>query len=82
MNTYELEVRAICPHNKELIDVYDVTIQTNEIIKAETILEWFTRYSTRQVYQEDLTKESAVGLGARVTTVGIHAGVKITSIAP
>lgn len=82
MNTYELEVRAMCPIHAELIDVYAVRISTDATIKVETILEWFDRYLQRQIFQEDLTRESAVGLGAHVETVGIHAGVRVTCVAP
>lgn len=82
INVYELKVRAVCPIHAELIDVYDVTIRTPALIEVEKILEWFKRYENRQIFQEVLTQESAVGLGVSVEVVGMHAGVKVTCAAP
>lgn len=81
-HTYELTVRAMCPIHAELIDTYQVTIRTDATIKVETILDWFQKYETQQILQEDMTKEAAVGLGAAVETVGWHGGVKVTCVAP
>ena len=81
-NVYQFAIRAQCPLHAELIDVYDVTIRTQATIKVESILQWFKQYESRQILQEDLTKESAVGLGVHVETAGIHSGVKVTSVAP
>ena len=81
-NTYELEVRAVCPIHAELIDLYRVTITSSATIKVETILDWFKRYEAQQIYQEAMTRESAVGLGAHVETVGIHSGVTVRCVAP
>jgi hypothetical protein len=77
-----LEVRAICPIHSELIDIYHVTIRSNTTIKVETIIEWFKKYESKQIFQESLTQETAVGLGVSVEIVGIHAGVKVTCVAP
>jgi hypothetical protein len=82
VNTYQLEVRAMCPHSKDLTDVYQVTLRTSAVIKAETIAEWFSQYAQKQILQEDLTHDSAVGLGCSVETIGLHGTVKITSVYP
>jgi len=81
-NTYELEVRAVCPIHKELIDVYATTIRTSATLPVERILEIFQPYETQQIFQEALTQEVAVKLGAHVQTVGMHSGVKVTCQAP
>lgn len=82
MNVYQLEVRARCPIHAELTDMYSVTIRTNALITVEVILDFFRQYKQKQIFQELLTQEAAVGLGAHVETVGIHAGVKVTCTAP
>lgn len=82
MNIYEIEVRAMCPHNKKLVDVYAVTLTTDSVLMAERISSFFKQFEHRQLLQEDLTKQAAVEFGCRVQTVGIHAGVKVTSVAP
>lgn len=81
-NTYEFEVRAMCPVHEHLIDCYQVTVRTAALIKVETILEVFKRYEGQRVWQETMTAEAAVALGAQVETVGMHGGVKVRSIAP
>lgn len=81
-NTYELEVRAMCPIHAHLTDVYQVTIRSDSLIEVEKILSVFGQYSTRQIFQEKLTDEVAVILGASVETVGTHAGVKVRCVAP
>lgn len=82
VNKYELELRAICPVHENLIDVYELTITTSDLIEVEKIIEFVSKYKTQQIFQEKLTSEIAVGLGAHVKTVGIHAGVKVTCEAP
>lgn len=82
MNIYQLEVRAVCPHDKNLTDVYEVTLRSSELVKAETIVEWFNQYREKQVYQEDMAHQTSVGLGVHVEIVGVHGPVKITSTYP
>lgn len=81
-NTYQLEVRAICPIHHDLVDVYQVTVRSESLIKVETIKTHFEKYASQQIFQELMTAESAVALGAEVETVGVHAGVVVRSIAP
>ena len=81
-NVYQLQVRAVCPIHKELIDVYEITVTSNETIKVETILDCFEKYRNQQVLQEEMTRQAAVSLGASVLSVGIHAGVSVICLAP
>lgn len=81
-NTYELEVRAVCPIHVGLTDFYQVTVRSEALIQVEKILEFFTTFRETQIYQEDLTAKAAVALGAQVQTVGLHSGVKVTCVAP
>lgn len=82
MNTYRLQVRAMCPMHAELIDVYDVTLRTSATLPVETILNFIKRFETKQIFQEALTLEIAVGLGVHVETIGIHSGVEVRCTAP
>jgi hypothetical protein len=82
MNNYEFELSAMCPVHAELTDVYMVTIRTAQTIPVEDILTFCERYKKQQIMQEDMTKQIAVGLGVHVTTVGMHAGVKVTCEEP
>lgn len=81
-NTYELQLRAMCPIHKELTDVYSVVIRSDATVKVETILDFVKKYESAQILQEDLTQEISVGLGVHVETVGFHSGVKVTCVAP
>ncbi len=82
-NTYELEVRAQCPVNKDDIDVYQFTIVSDEIIEVERIAAFVREHAgDTHTFQEDLTRLAAVRLGARVRSVGIHSGVKVICEAP
>lgn len=82
MNVYELELRARCPIHAELTDIYSVRLESESLVKVEDILEFMRRFSERQVFQEDVTREIAVGLGVKAQLVGLHSGVRITSTAP
>ncbi len=81
-NIYQFECRAVCPVHAELIDVYQVEVRSCSTIPVERILEHFKQYETRQIFQEDMTKEAAVALGCAVSTVGVHSGVTVRSYAP
>ena len=81
-NTYTLQVRTACPVNDDEIDLYDVTVESPWIIEVETILAFFRRYAGQKIFQEALTQSAATALGARVTTVGVHSGVTVRSVAP
>lgn len=78
-NTYEVEVRAQCPCNPEDTDCYHFTIASESIILVEDIAAFFKKFAGRKkIYQEALTQKCAVTLGARVTSVGWHHGIKVT----
>lgn len=83
LNTYEIEVRAQCPVNPTDTDLYQFTIESESIIEVEKITAFFAeRAGKREVFQEALTQQAAVTLGARVRSVGVHSGVRVVSIAP
>ncbi len=82
-NTYEIEVRAQCPVMPDDTDVYHFTIESKSIIEVERIVRFAEDHAgKREVFQEELTNQCAVALGARVTSVGWHSGVKVTCHAP
>lgn len=81
--TYEIEVRAQCPVNPADVDLYAVQIESESLIEVEKILAFFAAHAgDRHVFQEALTQLAAVSIGAKVTTVGYHSGVKVTCVAP
>lgn len=80
---YEIEVRAQCPVNPRDTDLYAFTIESESLIEVEKITKFFAANGgTKEQFQEVLTQMAAVTLGARVTSVGIHSGIKVTCIAP
>jgi len=83
LNTYEYEVRAQCPVNPLDTDLYAFTIRSEGLIEVEKIVGFFKdNAGMQQVFQEVLTQKCAVTLGARVTSIGVHSGVKVTCEAP
>lgn len=82
-NRYEIEVRAQCPVNPTDTDLYQFTIESGALIEVERITEFFEAHAgEKNIFQEALTQKCAVTLGAQVTSVGWHSGVKVTCIAP
>jgi hypothetical protein len=82
-NSYEIEVRAQCPVNPNDTDLYAFTIESEALVEVERIVAFFAANAGKsRVFQEVLTQACAVALGARVTSVGWHSGVKITCSAP
>lgn len=82
-NKYEIEVRAQCPVNPTDTDLYAFTIESEALIEVEKIVGFFGANAGKEkVFQENLTQAAAVTLGARVTSVGFHSGVKVTCVAP
>lgn len=82
-NTYEIEVKAQCPVNVTDTDLYTFTIESESLIEVEKIIAFFKENgTTKEVFQETLTQKCAVTLGARVTSIGYHSGVKVTCEAP
>ena len=72
----------MCPIHSEFIDRYKVVIRSTVTIPVERILATFAPYETRQIFQEALTQEVAVILGAEILTVGVHSGIEVISHAP
>lgn len=82
-NTYEYQVRAQCPVNPSDTDLYAFTITSEHLIEVEKIVAFFKdNAGAQKVFQEALTNACAVTLGANVTSVGYHSGVKVTCVAP
>jgi hypothetical protein len=81
--TYEIEVRAQCPVNPSDTDLYQFTILSASLIEVERIVEFFKENAAKKnVFQEALTNNCAVTLGAKVISVGWHSGVKVVCEAP
>jgi hypothetical protein len=82
-NRYEIEVRAQCPVNPRDTDLYQFTIESEALIEVEKIAAFFkANAGKKNVFQETLTMQCAVALGAQVTSVGWHSGIKVVSTAP
>ena len=82
-NTYEIQVRAQCPVNENDTDLYSFTIESESLIEVERITEFFRKNAGRRnIFQESLTQSCAVTLGAKVTSVGYHSGVRVICVAP
>lgn len=82
-NRYEVEVRAQCPVNSEDTDLYQFVIESETLIEVENIAAFFkANAGKKNVFQETLTMQCAVTLGANVTSVGWHSGIKVTCEAP
>ncbi len=82
-NRYEVEVRAQCPVVPDDTDLYQFIIESESIIEVEKINAFIRDHAgTKNVFQESLTNKCAVMLGARVTSIGWHGGVKIICTAP
>jgi hypothetical protein len=80
---YEYEVRAQCPVNPADTDLYAFVIESETIIEVERIAKFFAeRAGAQQVFQEALTQQCAVTLGAHVTSTGWHSGVKVVCQCP
>ena len=82
LNTYRIEVRAVCPVVDGERDLYAVTVESESMIEVETIIAFFKQYGEQKIFQEELTRKAATHLGAKVTTVGSHSGVTVTCVAP
>lgn len=82
-NSYEIEVRAQCPVNPNDTDLYAFKIESETIIEVEKIAAFFqANAGATNVFQEALTQQCAVTLGARVTSTGWHSGIKVICVAP
>ena len=82
-NVYEIEVKAQCPVNPTDTDLYAFTLESDGLIEVEKIAAFFKKHGGKnKLFQEVLTQMCAVALGAKVTSVGYHSGIKVTCTAP
>lgn len=81
-NIYKYQVRAQCPVNKTDTDLYEFTMESESVIEVEKIVAFFAARAKKMIFQEALTQQCAVTLGAKTTSVGVHSGVTVISTAP
>lgn len=74
--TYQLTITAKCPRDESLTDVYEMTVNTEEMIAVESILHAVAEYTKHPIYQEMLAEQLALRLDAEVTLTGSHSGVR------
>jgi hypothetical protein len=80
---YEYQVRAQCPVVPTDTDLYQFTIESEHLIEVEKIRDFFDKNAgKKETFQEVLTQQCAVTLGAQVTSIGWHGGVKVICHAP
>ncbi len=80
---YEYQVRAQCPVNPSDTDLYAFVIESEHLIQVELITEFFKKNAGKKnIFQEALTQQCAVTLGAQVTSTGWHSGIKVICHAP
>lgn len=80
---YEYQVRAQCPVVPTDTDLYQFTIESENLIEVEKIAAFFMENAgKKETFQEALTQQCAVTLGAQVTSIGWHSGIKVTCHAP
>lgn len=77
MTTHELTARCTCPVDNGP-DTYAVTVETVADIAVEVILAAVNSLKSEKIYQEEFTRQLSRQLGAAVTTVGHHSGVRTT----
>lgn len=81
--TYEYQVRAQCPVVPTDTDLYQFTIESESLIEVETIVAFFkANAGKKETFQEALTQQCAVTLGAKVRSEGWHSGIKVVCEAP
>lgn len=61
-------------------DRYELRVETTHLVKIEDILAAIEALP-EQAFQEEITQNLAAKLGCRVTTIGIHSGIRTTCIA-
>lgn len=80
---YEIQVRAQCPVVPTDTDLYQFTIESESLIEVEKIAEFFkANAGKKETFQEVLTQQCAVTLGAKVRSEGWHSGIKVVCEAP
>lgn len=80
---YEYQVRAQCPVAPTDTDLYQFTIESEHLIEVEKIRDFFDKNAgKKETFQEVLTQQCAVTLGAKVKSEGWHGGIKVICEAP
>lgn len=80
---YEYQVRAQCPVVPTDTDLYQFTIECEHLIEVEKIRDFFDKHAgQKETFQEVLTGQCAVSLGAKVRSEGWHGGIKVICEAP
>jgi hypothetical protein len=80
ISQYELKIKSGCPEDNGRDD-YQLIIRSFRPVPVEIILDAVRKYESRLIFQENITAELARDLGAEVTTIGYHSGVKTTCCA-
>jgi len=74
---HELTAWGQCPVDGAP-DRYEITVRSSRVVMVEDILAAADGLLSKPIYQEAFTDQLASKLGAGVTTVCIHSGVKTT----
>lgn len=72
---HTFQITARCPVDQGP-DVYDATVEARRVIRVEDIIEAVRELTAEPDYQENITAALARRLGATVTTVGYHSGIR------
>lgn len=72
---HHLIVTGTCPVDHKP-DRYEAVIECTNTVKVEDIVREAGALQAQPMFQEDLTQALARALGAKVTTIGYHSGVK------
>lgn len=77
--THRLQVRATCPVDGKR-DEYSVRVDVTEVVPVEAILDTVRLFTREPIFQEDLTRAIHLKTGGRVTSRGVHSGVRTTVV--
>jgi hypothetical protein len=78
-NYYTLTIKTKCPVDGS-DDVYECLVESKDVVPVEKILELVEINTKAPVFQEHLTMRLAATLKCKVTTTGIHSGVKVVTM--
>ena len=74
--TYETTFTATCPVDGT-VDVYALTVISEGLVQVEELLDAVKEIGRGDpAFQEDITQQLALMLGAFVRTEGVHSGVR------
>lgn len=77
--THRINIVGKCPIDGAT-DIYELTVVTNKILKAEEVLDAIKAATARPGFQEAITAaiKSRLTDVQSVTTIGVHSGVETT----